>query len=167
MGSFRIFSVREDRYLLPRNHREAPFYILESPDWVNVIPITEAGEVVLIRQFRFGTEEVTLEIPGGIVDPEHTPLEAGQNELLEETGFKSNQWEYLGFVHPNPAFLTNRCHSFLAKGIKKVAEIRPEESEEFEVIQIPYSGIKDLIEKTQITHSLVICAFHLYELRYP
>jgi ADP-ribose pyrophosphatase len=79
IGSFRIFSIREDRYQLPRNDREASFYILESHDWVNVIPLTEAGEVILIRQFRFGTEEVTLEIPGGIVEFGHTHLEAGQN----------------------------------------------------------------------------------------
>ncbi|MFH0787132.1 MAG: NUDIX hydrolase, partial [Pseudomonadota bacterium] len=164
IGSFRIFSIREDRYQLPRIDRVAPFYILESNDWVNVIPLTDAGEVVLIRQFRFGTEEVTLEIPGGIVEPGHTPLEAARNELLEETGFKSDQWEYLGFVHPNPAFLTNRCHSFLARGVEKVAEIRQEESEEIEVSLVPYEEIKDLIKQQSITHSLVICAFHLVEL---
>jgi ADP-ribose pyrophosphatase len=164
IGSFRIFSIREDRYQLPRNHQEAPFFVLESNDWVNVIPLTEDGEVILIRQFRFGTEAVTLEIPGGIVEPGHTPLEAGQNELLEETGFHSDQWEYLGFVHPNPAFLNNRCHSFLARGVKKVAETRLEESEEIEMLNVPYPEIKDLIEKGAITHSLVICAFHLHGL---
>ena len=164
IGSFRIFSIREDHYQLPRNHRETPFYILESNDWVNVIPVTENGEVVLIRQFRFGTETVTLEIPGGIVEQNQTPLEAGQRELLEETGFTTDQWEYLGFVHPNPAFLNNRTHSFLARGVKKVAEIRPEESEEFEMLQVPYPEIKNLIAQGTITHSLVICAFHLYEL---
>jgi len=167
IASFRIFTIREDRYQLPRNHQERPFYVLESNDWVNVIPLTEEEEVVLIRQFRFGIEEVTLEIPGGIVEPGHTPLEAGQNELLEETGFASEQWEYLGYVHPNPAFLNNRCHSFLARGVKKVAEIRLEESEEIEMLKVPYTEIKDLIGKGIITHSLVICAFHLYELGHP
>jgi ADP-ribose diphosphatase len=164
VDSFRIFTLREDRYQLPRHHREAPFYVLECPDWVNVIPLTEDGQVVLVRQFRFGTEEVTLEIPGGIVEAGHGPLEAGQKELLEETGFKSDRWDYLGFVHPNPAFLNNRCHSFVAKGAIKIAEAAPEDSEEFEVLQVPYSEIKGLIEKGTISHSLVICAFHLYEL---
>ncbi len=165
IGSFRIFSIREDRYRLPRNHREAPFYILESNDWVNVIPMTDKEEVILVRQFRFGTEEVTLEIPGGIVEPSHTPLEGAQNELLEETGFKAEQWDYLGFVHPNPAFLNNRTQSFLARGVIKVAEMRPEDSEEFEVVQVPFPEIKHLIARGSITHSLVICAFHLYDLR--
>jgi ADP-ribose pyrophosphatase len=165
IGSFRIFNIREDRYLLPRNNKERSFYVLESNDWVNVIPLTPEGEVVLIRQFRFGIEAVTLEIPGGIVEAGHSPLEAGQNELLEETGHQSKEWEYLGFVFPNPAFLNNRCHSFLARGVKKVAEIRPEESEEFEVLKVPYDEIKTLIAQGTISHSLVICAFHLHGLR--
>jgi ADP-ribose pyrophosphatase len=165
IGSHRIFNIREDRYLLPRNNRERSFFVLESNDWVNVIPLTPKGEVVLVRQFRFGIEEVTLEIPGGIVEAGHSPLKAGQNELLEETGYQAKEWEYLGFVYPNPAFLNNRCHSFLARGAKKVAEIRPEESEEFEVLKVPYEEIKTLIAKGTISHSLVICAFHLHGLR--
>ena len=165
IGAYRIFNIREDRYRLPRNHQEAPFFILESNDWVNVIPVTEGGEVLLIRQFRFGIEEVTLEIPGGIVDSGYTPIEAGQKELLEETGFQSNEWEYLGVVHPNPIFLNNRCHSFLARDVKKIAEMTPEESEEIEVLQVPFEEIKGLVRKGIITHSLVISAFYLYQNR--
>jgi ADP-ribose pyrophosphatase len=165
LHSFRIFSIREDRYRLPRNGREAPFYILESSDWVNVIPLTESEEVILIRQFRFGTESVTLEIPGGIVEPGMTPLEAAQRELMEETGYHSEEWEYLGYVHPNPAFLNNRCHSFVARQVKKVAEIDLEESEEIEVREAPLKDIQELIAKGEITHSLVVCAFHWLELK--
>jgi ADP-ribose pyrophosphatase len=165
IGSYRIFSIREDLYRLPRNRQEAPFYILESNDWVNVIAMTEVGKVVLIKQFRFGIERETLEIPGGIVDTGFTSLEAGQKELLEETGYASEHWDYLGFVHPNPAFLNNRCHSFLAREVKRVADVNLEESEEIEVLQVPIVEIKGLIGKGIISHSLVICAFHLYQNR--
>lgn len=160
LHSFRIFNLREDRYRLPRSDQEAPFFILESPDWVNVIPLTDEGEVILIRQYRFGLETITLEIPGGMVEGGLSPLETGRKELLEETGYASEDWEYLGYVHPNPAFLTNRCHTFLARGVKKVAEIDPDESEEIEVCSAPLEQIPDLIVREEITHSLVICAFH-------
>lgn len=166
IGAFRIFTIREDGYRLPRSHQEAPFYILESNDWVNVIPITEDGKVLLIRQFRFGIEEVTLEIPGGIVDSGYTPMEAARKELLEETGYSSDHWEYLGVVHPNPAFLNNRCHSFLARNVTKITEMSPEESEEFEALQVPLVEIKNLIGQGIISHSLVICAFYLHQNRY-
>jgi ADP-ribose pyrophosphatase len=165
LHALRIFNLREDRYLLPRSNREAPFFILESPDWVNIIPLNDAGEVVLIRQFRFGLETVTLEIPGGMVEGGLTPLETARKELLEETGCRAEEWEYLGFVHPNPAFLNNRCYSFLARGVKKVAEIDPDESEEIEVLTAPLERIPALIAGEEITHALVIGAFHLLELK--
>lgn len=165
LASYKIFDIREDRYRLPRNGKEAPFYILESLDWVNVIPLTDEEEVVLIRQFRFGIEKTALEIPGGIVDPGLTPLTAGQKELLEETGYRSDRWEYLGYVHPNPAFLNNRCHSFLARGVTPEAEIALEESEEIEVVLSPLQEVENLIKKGAIRHSLVICAFHLLGLK--
>jgi 8-oxo-dGTP pyrophosphatase MutT (NUDIX family) len=165
LHSFRIFNLREDRYRLPRSDREAPFFILESPDWVNIIPLTAAGEVVLIRQFRFGLEEVTLEIPGGMVEGGLSPLETGRKELLEETGYAGEDWDYLGYVHPNPAFLTNRCHTFLARGVEKVAELAPDESEEIEVVTAPLEKIPALIAGEEITHALVIGAFHLLELK--
>jgi ADP-ribose pyrophosphatase len=165
LHSFRIFNLREDRYRLPRSDREAPFFILESPDWVNVIPLTDEGEVILIRQYRFGLEAITLEIPGGMVEGGLSPLETGRKELLEETGYVSDDWEYLGYVHPNPAFLTNRCYSFLARGVKKVAEIDPDESEEIEVVTAPLEQIPALTAGEEITHALVIGAFYLLELK--
>ena len=93
--------------------------MLRAPDWVNVIPLLAGGEVVLVRQWRYGTAAPTLEIPGGMVEAE-SEREAAERELLEETGYRARSWRRLGEVHPNPAFLTNRCGTWLATDLERV-----------------------------------------------
>ena len=101
--SFRVFNIRTDRSVSPRTNKEHDFYIMESSDWVNVIPITPQNEVLLVRQFRHGIKEITLEIPGGIVEKGDAPIETARKELSEETGYRSAEMILLGDVHPNPA----------------------------------------------------------------
>jgi ADP-ribose pyrophosphatase len=164
--SFRIFNLRTDRSLSPRTDQVHEFYILESPDWVNVIPITPEKEVVLIRQYRHGTKEVTLEIPGGIVEAQDTPEIAAGRELLEETGFKESHLVYLGTVHPNPAFLDNRCHTYLATDVRRVKKQEQDEKEDIEVLLRPLDEIPRLIREGEITHSLVVAAFYRFYMEY-
>jgi 8-oxo-dGTP pyrophosphatase MutT (NUDIX family) len=155
-----IFNLRIDRARSPRTGRAHDFYILESRDWVNVIPITPQKDVVLIRQYRHGTREVTLEIPGGIVEPGDTPETAARRELLEETGYGSSVLSFLGEVHPNPAFLNNRCSTFLAKDVFREGAQEQDEKEDIEVLLRPLEDIPRLIRKGEITHSLVLAAFY-------
>lgn len=112
--SFRIFNLRIDRAQSPRTGEEYDFYVIESSEWVNVIPITRENEVVLIRQYRHGVQDITLEIPGGIIETGDTPLEGARRELKEETGYSDGEMIYLGMVHSNPAIFNNRCHTYLA-----------------------------------------------------
>jgi ADP-ribose pyrophosphatase len=142
------------------------FYRLACPDWVNVIPLTGDGRVVFVRQYRHGIAAETLEVPGGQMDPEdRDPLEAGRRELLEETGYAGGRWEPLGWVHPNPAILTNRCHSFLVRGAEPAAPIRNDHDEHTEVELVPLDAVPRLILEGKITHSLVLNAFHFLSLR--
>jgi 8-oxo-dGTP pyrophosphatase MutT (NUDIX family) len=157
---FRIFNLRIDRVVSPRTSKAHDFYILESLDWVNVIPLTQGNEVVLIRQYRHGTREVTLEIPGGIVEEGDSPQEAARRELMEETGYRDSGMISLGLVHPNPAFLNNRCHTFLARGVRLAAAQDQDEKEDIEVILRPLDEIPRLIRDGEITHSLVVAAFY-------
>jgi 8-oxo-dGTP pyrophosphatase MutT (NUDIX family) len=130
----RIFGLRVDRAVSPRTGAAHDFYVLESDSWVNVIPITPEREVVLIRQYRHGTREVTLEIPGGIVEAGDSPQEAARRELLEETGYEAEEMIGLGFVHPNPAFLDNRCFTFLAQDARRTGLQSQDEKEDIQVL---------------------------------
>jgi 8-oxo-dGTP pyrophosphatase MutT (NUDIX family) len=158
--SLRIFSLRVDRAVSPRTGKAHDFYVLESGSWVNVIPITPAQVVVLIRQYRHGTREVTLEIPGGIEEPGDLPQEAARRELQEETGYEADEMVDLGFVHPNPAFLDNRCFTFTAKDARYAGAQILDEKEDIEVLLKPLAEIPRLIREGAITHSLVVAAFY-------
>lgn len=165
LGDFRIFRIRADSSLSPRTGNVHRFFVLESPDWVNVIPLTAEGKVVMIRQFRHGTEDVTLEVPGGMVDEaDGDPSVSAAREMREETGYEADSVVHLGTVAPNPAFLNNRCHSFLARNARRVADAQLDGAEDIEFEEIPLEQIPALIRVGRITHSLTIAAFYFLQL---
>jgi len=166
LQSFRIFSIRADTTLSPRTGIEHDFYVIETRDWVNVIPLTVDHQVVMVRQYRHGSREVTLEIPGGLADPGDTPEKAAARELLEETGYRAKEWTQIGVVNPNPALFNNRCYTFLAQDIKKIASPAPDQTEDIEVVLIPLKKIPGLILKGEIDHAIVISAFCHYFLQH-
>lgn len=161
----RVFKVRADQFCSPRTGHAHDFYVLECGDWVNVIPLTDEGEVVLVRQHRFGIDALTLEIPGGLIDPGEGPMEAGRRELQEETGYVPREMQLLGVIHPNPAIQANRAHTFLALGCKPVADQRTDDTEEIEVVTVPLDQIDDLLRGGQISHALVATAFLHWKLK--
>ena len=162
--SNRVFSVRQDRALSPVTGREHDFYVIEAPDWINVVAITPEGEVVLIEQYRHGIRSVTVEIPGGMVDPGETPLDAAKRELLEETGFKAEKWDCIGEVVPNPAIQDNKCYTFLAQSAVKLKEPEFDNTEDIQTFTLPAAEIPKIVVQRKITHSLVIAAFYWYHL---
>lgn len=134
------------------------FVVLRAPDWVNVLPITPQGQVVLIRQWRQGSRAPSLEIPGGIVDPGESPQEAGARELLEETGYVADRLVHQGQVNPNPAFFDNTCHTFLALEAVPRSAPRPDDGERIEVLTRPLADLPGLVADGTINHSLVLAA---------
>lgn len=163
--SFRVFSIRTDTTISPRTGIEHDFYIIETRDWVNVIPLTVDHRVVMIRQYRHGSREVTLEIPGGMVDHGDTPEKAAGRELLEETGYQAEEWMEIGVVNPNPALFNNHCYTFFARNVKKVRNPMPDQTEDIEAVLIPLYDIPELIRKGEINNAMVITAFYWYSLR--
>ena len=160
----RVFDVRREDCEHPESGRQAGFFVLSAPDWINVMAVTADEEFVLVKQYRHGTKRFTLEVPGGMVDPGETPLEAARRELLEESGYAADEWIPIGVVEPNPAILDNRCHTFLAIDAVKIAEPSPDGNEEFDLELRPVGAIPDLVRDGTIRHALVICAFHAYAL---
>jgi len=157
----RIFSVHLVRARSRmRPERVGEFVVLDVPDWVNIIALTEDRQVVLVEQYRHGSGSITLELPGGMVDAGEDMVEAGTRELLEETGYASGKVELIGVVEPNPAFQNNRCGTVLVTAACRVAEQALDPNEEIRVRLAPLHQIPELIRSGAITHSLVVAAFY-------
>jgi ADP-ribose pyrophosphatase len=160
LANLRVFELHRERSRSPRTGAEHDFYVLRGTDWCNIIPLTDDGQVVMIRQFRHGTREVTLEVPGGMVDPgDPSPLEAARRELLEETGYAADVVAPIGVIHPNPAIQRNACHSFVARGARRVAAPAFDQTEDIEVVLVPLAEIPERLARGEITHALVVVAF--------
>lgn len=159
LHNYRIFATRRDRARSPRTGETHDFYVIESADWINVIPVTARGEVVMIRQFRHGAKETTLEIPGGVVEAGEEPAAAAMRELREETGYVAEGLVPLGSVRPNPAIQDNLCHFFLAPGAELRAAVEWDATEEIEVELVALERIPEMIASGELSHALVICAF--------
>ena len=157
-----ILSIRTDKALSPRTGRAHRFFVLESSEWVNVIPITPQNEVVMVSQYRHGIREITLETPGGVVEPTDSPEEAAKRELFEETGYQASEMIPLQSVHANPAIQNNRCWFFLARDVFHAGNQQQDDKEDIDVMTLPLDDIPRLIREGRITHSLVLAAFCMY-----
>ncbi len=159
-----FFQIHVHQSSSPTTGKTHPFFVLKTRDWTNVIAVTEEKKVLLVSQYRHGSEKISLEIPGGAVDPkENDPLLAAKRELLEETGHEAPDWRFLGKVQPNPAILNNHCYFYLALGAKQVAELKLDEAEELEVSTHDLGEIPELIQTGRIQHALVVAAFYFFE----
>ncbi len=158
LGRYPIFTLEKIVRRSPTTGREHGYLVLEAPDWVNVIPVTDRGELILIEQFRHGTAAVTVEIPGGAVDPGEEPTSAARRELEEETGYRCRELLEIGCVEPNPAFLSNRCWTFLALGCKPSGVVNPDPGEEIALRLEPLETFSRLIDDGTISHALVVAA---------
>ena len=133
----RVFTVERSISISPFDGAERAFYQIRSPEWSQIVPLTAKNEIVMVRQFRHGSGKVTLEIPGGLVDPGETPVEAAVRECLEETGYRVQEAAPLGVTNPNPALFTNSLHSFVAFGATAERAIENTSSEQTEVVLVP------------------------------
>ncbi len=162
-----IFKARFDWLRNPRNARVMRAVVLEATDWVNVVALTSAGRLLVVRQYRFGVGHATVETPAGLVEPGETPAEAARRELAEETGCTTENWQSLGWVEANSAFLNNRCYIWLARDVVKTRPAHLDETEEITVSELSLEEVKAEITTGRMTNSLAILSIsRVFDLRY-
>jgi 8-oxo-dGTP pyrophosphatase MutT (NUDIX family) len=165
LGDFRIFQLRRDRRRSPRTGREHDFFIMNSPDWVNVIALTPAGEAILVEQFRHGTCSVDLEVPGGVMDgQDESPVATAVRELREETGYEGEHARILGSVAPNPAILTNTCHTVLIENCVWKGAHTLDPGEDIATRLVAATELPRLVSSGAVRHALVAVAIFHFEL---
>ena len=148
-------TVRRERLELPDGRVVPEYYVLEYPDWVNVIAITGDGNVILERQYRHGLGQAAWEIPCGVLEQsDASPLAGAQRELLEETGYGEGEWTLLDTLSGNPASTNNRTYCFLARGVKKVGEPRLDAGESFDVKLFPLEVIPKMLLRGEFVQAL-------------
>lgn len=155
-------TARRDRLELPDGRIIPEYYVLEYPNWVNVIAITKDGQFVMERQYRHAARKISLELPCGVMEEGETPLEAAQRELLEETGFGGGQWKKLMELSPNPSAMSNTTHCFLAIGVEKIAEQHLDETEELSVLFMTKEEVKRMLNENQICQALMVAPLYKY-----
>ncbi|MFZ5494335.1 MAG: NUDIX hydrolase [Verrucomicrobiota bacterium] len=163
----RIFDVVRAFFRHPRREKEQDFFVINPPDWVNVVALTPDGQLVLVRQFRYGINDFSLEIPGGVIDPGEDPVAAGVRELREESGYVGARARLLGSVHPNPAMQSNRCHLVLVEQARREAAPDWDPDEEFEILTKPVEEVFALAAGGGITHAMVLNALLLFQPHWP
>ncbi len=165
VGDFRIFSVRSVIKRSPRTGLPHDFFVIDCVNWVNVVALTPDGQMVLVEQFRQGSDTVELEIPGGIMDPADTSPEAtGVRELREETGCEGENPRVIGQVFPNPAIMSNTCFTVLVENCRITAATRFDQTEDLVTKLVPVDEVPGLVASGKIRHCLVVAALFHFEL---
>ena len=161
-----LFSTRLDRVENPRNGMRMNAVIIESEDWVNVVALTPENRVIVVEQHRFGTGKLSLEVPAGVVDAGESPRETAVRELLEETGYTAGNWQSLGSVESNPAFMNNHCHFWLARDVVKTDSQSLDGGEDIGVHELSLEELETAIADGRMRNSLSLLALgRVFDLR--
>jgi len=161
----RVFRVERLHRRSGRTGQVHEYFHIAARDWVNVVALTDMNELVLVRQERHGTEALSLELPGGVIDPGETQEQAALRELREETGFAGTEAISLGWVHPNPALQHNRCFTYLVRGTYSAGPPAPHGCEEIEVELLPLGEVHRRIVNGAISHALTVSGLMLLQLQ--
>ena len=164
VADLKIFKARFDFLINPRNQKEVKVSVLDAQDAVNIAAFTADQKVLLVKQYRFGSEELSMEFPGGFVDEGEDLLAAAKRELKEETGYSSNNWTYVGWVYANPVFMNSKIHHYVADHIQQDGETDFDDEEDIEHLLLSVKEMKQAVLRNEITHPHTIAALTKLEL---
>lgn len=165
LADYRVFRVRSDQKVSPRTGRTHEVFVLDAVDWVNVIALTPDSQLVMIEQYRHGSDTVELEIPGGVMDAgDASPVATGVRELREETGYEGERARVLGRAFPNPAIMSNTCHTVLVENCRLTHPLAWDDGEDLNTRLVPVTEIDGLVRAGQVRHSLVLVALYHFDL---
>ena len=165
LADFRIFTVRSDVKRSPRTGADHEFFVLDTRNWVNVIAVTPDDKLVMVEQYRHGSGTIELEIPGGVMDAgDSSPVLGGQRELREETGFTGESAELLGQIFPNPAIMSNTCHTLLVRNCRLTHPVEFDSGEDIRTHLVPVAELPGLVAAGKIQHALVVVALYRFDL---
>jgi ADP-ribose pyrophosphatase len=165
LGDFRIFRLRADQKISPRTRQPCEFIVIDCVNWVNVIAVTPDKQLVMIEQYRHGSNTIELEVPGGTMDAtDLSPVATGVRELREETGYEGDNARLLGEIFPNPAIMSNTCFTVLIENCKVRHPITLDPGEDIAVRLVPLKDVPGLVRGGRIRHSLVVVALYHYDL---
>jgi 8-oxo-dGTP pyrophosphatase MutT (NUDIX family) len=154
----RWLEVHEQRIALGHGGVIDAFHLIKGPDWGGVLALTDASEIVLVRQYRHGYGGLSVELPAGVIEKGEAPLAAVQRELLEETGFSADGWQPLLSVQTEPTRHTTRAHFFLCTGARRIAEARLDAAEHLEAFVVPAAELFAMLERGEIVHAVHVAA---------
>lgn len=159
----RVFDIRASAFAHPAREQAKEFIVIDAPEWAVVAPVTPSGELVMVRQFRFGSEKLSLELPGGVVEQGEDPLVTAARELVEETGYTGDQAVRLGTVHPNPAIQSNRAHLIVIPNVQPTQGTAWDPDEEIQTSILPIDDVLARARSGEITHALMLNMLFLLE----
>ncbi|MBQ0052037.1 MAG: NUDIX hydrolase [Treponema sp.] len=156
----RVLTVTEIESVSPENET-GNFIVMDAPDWVMVIPEID-GDFLMVKQWRHGENNLSIEFPGGVMDAGESPEDAARRELLEETGYKSNELIYLGKANPNPAIMSNHVHFFAAKNLVATGKQELDDEEFVDYMRIPKEEVCRNFGNPEYSHALMMAALLKY-----
>jgi len=165
LNNCRIFDLYEIEKTSPLGGIGS-FYLLDSPDWVTIIPlITDKSGVecfLMVEQYRHGSDQITLEFPAGMVDKGELPVNAAKRELLEETGYSAGSLIEIGEVSPNPAFMNNKIDIYIADNIELIGDQNLDNDEFIHFHLIPCTEVQKKMGTGKYSNGVMMMALAYY-----